>query len=132
MKNSKGYGFYILWLIGALLLLYYGNRYIDEWVRKVAVMHQPQYRLAASILYSFILGMYLSVLDGFPTRKKFHKPLFMGLFLPSFILLIYAILPYYFKVPEFKVYSGLISGPGLFYLGVLSGVAFIRGLFQSR
>ncbi|MNO40803.1 hypothetical protein D3C76_309610 [compost metagenome] len=133
MNKSKGYLYYLLWMIGALLLLYYGNKFLTFMDSKVNEFYKMEYSLIGNIAYAFVIGIYLSLLNGLPGRRKFFRPLFFFVFIPSFILMIYPILGIYFEVPNFSQYLDLvILHEGYFFFTMLCGLSFMKSLFGSR
>ncbi|WP_068618956.1 hypothetical protein [Paenibacillus tuaregi] len=130
--KRKGYLYYLIWTIGAILLLYYGNQYLDEIARKGQVDFNIKRSLWAGTLFALILGIYLSGLFGLPGRASFNKPMFLAVFLPSFVLLVYVVAAFYFKLPLYPKYLKLIDQHGHFYLGVISGISLIKSLFETR
>lgn len=130
--KRKGYMYYIIWIIGALLLLYYGNHYLTDVARQSEVDFNIKRVVWVSAAYAFVLGVYLSALLGLPGRSNFNKPMFIAVFLPSFILLIYVLLSSYTKLPSIPYYDDITSRNGHFYLGVISGLSLIKSLFEPR
>lgn len=132
MMKRKGYMYYIIWTIGAILLLYYGNQYLDETAKKAIMDFSMKRSLWVGALFALIMGVYLSALFGLPGKSYFNKPMFLAVFLPSFVLLIYILAAYYFKLTLFPRYLDVIDRNGHFYLGVISGVSLIKSLFEPR
>ncbi|RUT29892.1 hypothetical protein EJP77_13850 [Paenibacillus zeisoli] len=130
--KRKGYMYYIIWIIGALLLLYYGNHYLGEVAHQSEVDFNIKRVVWVSAAFALILGIYLSALFGLPGRSNFNKPMFIAVFLPSFILLIYVLLSSYTKMPEIPYYADIIGRNGHFFLGVISGLSLIKSLFEPR
>lgn len=132
MNNSKGYFYYFVWMVGALVLVYYGHQFIEMMDSKKQTLYKIDYSLIGDIVYAFVFGLYLSLLNGFPHRRKFHRPLFVFVFVPSFLLLIYPIFSIFIKQIYIVSYYELVGGPQLFFFGLLSGLALIKSLFSSR
>ncbi|USB31926.1 hypothetical protein [Paenibacillus sp. YPG26] len=130
--KRKGYLYYVIWMIGALLLLYYGNQYLNDVVRQGEVDFNMKRGVWVSVAYAFVLGIYLSALLGLPGRTHFNKPMFIAVFLPSFILLVYVLLSSYTKLPAIPYYNEITSRNGHFFLGVISGLSLIKSLFDTR
>lgn len=132
MNKSKGYFYYLLWIIGALVLLYYGNMFLTMMGNKTGELYKLEYSLLGQILYGFGIGCYLSLLNGLPNRRKFFRPLFFFVFVPSFILMIYSILNIFFTMPYYSLYYGVIRHDGYFFFTMLCGLTFMKSLFGSK
>ncbi|MNO60898.1 hypothetical protein D3C76_515290 [compost metagenome] len=132
MNKSKGYMYYFLWIIGALLLLYYGNMFLTMMEQKKDELFRVEYSLLGNILYAFVIGTYLSLLNGLPNRRKFFRPLFFFVFLPSFILMICPIAALFFKLPYYDIYQAAVRHEGYFFFSMLCGLTFMKSLFGSK
>jgi hypothetical protein len=132
MKKSKGYFYYLLWIIGALLVVYYGNQYVGIMVQKKGEFLKIDYSLLGNIIYSLVFGIYLSLLNGLPHRRKFHRPLFFFVFLPSLILMIYPVLNNFVKMPYYDLYTDVARHEGHFFFGMLCGLTLMKSLFGNR
>lgn len=130
---KKGYFYYFLWIVGALLLVCYGNRFLDILAQNKDSLGKVDYTLIGKIVYAFVFGIYLSLLNGIPNRRKFHRPLFFFVFLPSILLLIYPIISLYVTLPYYTLYNEHVAKwSGYFFFGLLSGLAFMKSLFITR
>lgn len=132
MNKSKGSIYYLIWIIGALILVYYGNQFLIMMERKGSHLFEISYSLIGNILYGFVLGMYLSLLNGLPSKRKFQRPLFIFVFLPSLVLTLYVVASFYLKLPYYTLYLELTSQHGFFYFTMLSGLTFMKSLFGSK
>lgn len=132
MKSSKGYFYYFVWMLGALLLLYYGGKFLGMMEQKTQTFYRIDYTLIGEIVYAFVFGLYLSCLNGVPNRRKFHRPLLAFVFIPSFLLVIYPIITIYVKQIYIVGYYQLIQEPQLFFFGMLSGLSLIKSMFTTR
>jgi hypothetical protein len=129
---KKGYFYYFVWIAGMLLLAYYGNQFMDMMANKRGGLGKLDYKLLGQIGYALVFGIYLSLLNGIPNRRKFHRPFFFFIFLPSFILLIYPVINTYVKLPYGSLFADVTKWNGYFYFGLLSGLSFMKSLFGSR
>ena len=129
VKSSRGYGYYIFWLIGAILFIYYGNQFLDHVQRNGGALHKINYMLLAKIAYGLVLGAYLALFDGWPNRRKFHKPLFLIVFIPSMLLVLYPIINIYVEMPYQALYQQAAKWDGQFWFGLLAGTALMKSLF---
>ncbi len=132
MKSSKGYFYYFIWMLGALVLMYYGHQFIDMMNNKTQTLGKIDYGLIGKIVYGLAFGLYLSFLNGFPNRRKFHRPLFAFVFVPSFLLLIYPIITIYVKQIYIVGYFQIVRDPQLFFFGMLSALSLIKSTFATR
>lgn len=132
MKNSKGYFYYFVWMLGALVLMYYGKQFTDMMNHKTQTFYQMEYSLIGKIVYGLAFGVYLSFLNGFPNRRKFHRPLFAFVFVPSFLLLIYPIITIYVKRIYIVGYFEIVHDPQLFFFGMLSALSLMKSTFTTR
>ncbi|MNW40370.1 hypothetical protein D3C74_174830 [compost metagenome] len=132
MNKSKGYVYYLLWILGALILLYYGNMFLTMMLQKKDELFKVEYSLLGNILYAFVIGIYLSLLNGLPNRRKFFRPLFFFVFLPSFILMIYPVIALYSELPYYLIYLKLTHHEGFFFFSMLCGLTFMKSLFGSK
>lgn len=132
MNKSKGYMYYLLWMIGALLLVYYGNRFVSMMEHSSDNVLKISYALLGNILYGLVLGAYLSMLGGLPNRRKFQRPLFFFVFLPSLVLILYPIFNLYINMPYGALYAAETAQEGYFYLTALCGLTFMKSLFDSK
>lgn len=132
MNKSKGYLYYLIWMIGALLLVYYGNRLVSMMEQNPDSVLRVSYSLIGNILYGLALGAYLSMLGGLPNRRTFQRPLFFFGFLPTLLLVIYPILSIYFKMPYGSLYYQLTAQDGYFYITALCGLTMMKSLFGSK
>lgn len=133
MKNSnKGYFYYLLWTAGALVLIYYGHKFTVMMDQKTGTFYDLKYSLIGDIVYAFAFGLYMSLLNGLPSRRVFNRPLFFSVFLPSLLLLIYPLFTVYVKQIHIWRYHELIGGPQLFFFGLVSGLALMKSLFSSK
>lgn len=130
---KKGYFYYFLWIVGALLLVYYGNQFMDMMARKNDSLGKVDYTLIGHIVYAFVFGVYLSLLNGVPNRRKFHRPLFFFVFLPCFLLLIYPVISQYVTLPYYSLYNEhMAKWSGYFFFGLLTGLSFMKSLFITK
>lgn len=132
MRSTKGYFYFILWIAGAVLLLYYGNSWMDSIAAKARASNKQDELLLAGALYPVVLGAYASLLFGIPGRFKAHKPILLGLFLPCFLLFIYPVVGHYVKLPELPFYADVMKYQGRFLFGIISGMSLMHGLFESK
>lgn len=132
MNKSKGYLYYLIWIIGALLLVYYGNRFVSMMEQNSDSVLKVSYSLIGNILYGLALGAYLSMLGGLPNRRSFQRPLFFFVFLPTLLLVIYPILSIYFKMPYGSLYIQLTAQEGYFFITGLCGLTMMKSLFGSK
>lgn len=132
MKSSKGYFYYFIWMLGALVLMYYGHQFTDMMNHKSQTLGKIDYGLIGKIVYGLAFGLYLSFLNGFPNRRKFHRPLFTFVFVPSFLLLIYPIITIYVKQIYIVGYFEIVRDPQLFFFGMLSALSLIKSTFTTR
>ncbi|MBP2000937.1 CHASE3 domain sensor protein [Paenibacillus shirakamiensis] len=131
MRKSQGYAYYLLWMIGAILLVYYGNQYLNE-VANHTGRNQQTKVLGTLALYSLFCGIYVSLIYGFPGRSKFNKPIFISIFIPSFVLLVYSLVSAYMKLPAIPHYAEITGRHGQFFFGVICGIALVKSLFDTR
>lgn len=132
MNNSKGISYYILWLIGACLLVYYSSSFFAMMGNKGTILYKMDNMLLANILYAFAFGIYLSLLNGLPGRRKMNKPLFFGVFLPCLLILIYPMAVTYLKQIYVEEYFKIVREREFFFFGLMSGLTLIKSLFASR
>ncbi|AWB44455.1 hypothetical protein DCC85_09600 [Paenibacillus sp. CAA11] len=131
MRLNKGYFYFLLWIAGAILLLYYGNDWMDS-VNANSSKNKTDYIRMAGILYPVVLGAYVSLLIGIPNKWRPHKPLLLAVFLPAFLLFVYPTVGQYIKLPELPLYTDVFKYQGRFLFGVVSGMSLLQGLFEVR
>ncbi|MNJ42366.1 hypothetical protein D3C77_373340 [compost metagenome] len=119
-------------MLGAFLLIYYGNQFLDHVQRTGGTLHKINYILLAKVAYGLVLGGYLAIFDGWPSRRKFHKPIFLVVFLPSLLLLLYPIINIYIEMPYASWYQQTAKWNGQFWFGVLAGLSLLKGLFGNK
>lgn len=132
MNKTKGYFYYLLWTIGALVLVYYGNRFVSMMEHKTQEFYEISYGLLGNILYGLVLGAYVSLLGGLPNRRAFIRPLFFFVFIPSLILMLYPVLSLYLNMPYYSLYMDVTSQKGYFYFSLLCGLSLMKSLFDSK
>ncbi|WP_410769106.1 hypothetical protein [Fontibacillus sp. BL9] len=132
MNKSKGYFYYLLWILGALVLVYYGNRFVAMMEQNPERLLKIGYGMLGNILYGLVLGAYASLLGGLPNRKKFYRPLFFFVFIPSLILMLYPVLSLYLNLPYYSLYKDVAANEGHFYFSLLCGLSLMKSLFGSR
>lgn len=132
MNKSKGYFYYLLWILGALVLVYYGNRFVGMMEQNPEKVLKISYSLIGNIVYGLVLGAYVSLLGGLPNKRKFHRPLFFFVVIPSLILMLYPVLNLYLKMPYYSLYKDVAAQEGYFYFSMLCGLALMKSLFGSR
>lgn len=132
MKNSKGYIYYFFWIVGVLLLIYYGHEFKSMMEHKSGTFYKVDYSLLGQIIYALVFGFYLSLLNGLPHRRKFHRPLFLFVFVPSFLFLIYPVIVIYVDMIRVTRYFELVGHPEMFFFGLLSGLTLMKSLFGNR
>ncbi|MEC2344774.1 hypothetical protein P9H28_11845 [Paenibacillus barengoltzii] len=132
MNSSKGYFYYFIWMLGALVLMYYGHQFTDMMNHKTQTLGKIDYGLIGKIAYGLAFGLYLSFLNGFPNRRKFHRPLFAFVFVPSFLLLIYPIITMYVKQIYIVDYFEIVRDPQMFFFGMLTALSLIKSTFTTR
>ncbi|MNJ49747.1 hypothetical protein D3C77_449950 [compost metagenome] len=132
MNNSKGIFHYILWTVGVCLLVYYSKHFFVMMDHKSTILYKMDNMLIANIVYAFVFGLYLSLLNGLPARRKMNKPLFFCVFLPCFLILIYPIAATYIKQIYTAEYFSLIKEREFFFFGLMSGLTLIKSLFTTR
>lgn len=130
MKNNHVL-YNVAWIIGALVLVYLGSLYLDYANEKVSTTYDGTYILWAQVIVPFVLGVYLGIMNGFPRRVKFNKSK-MIIFIPSFLLMLYAIAPYYIQIPYNRIYLEIMRQHGHYLFGIISGMTFISGLFETK
>lgn len=131
MRNNNSVLYNLVWIIGAFLLVYGSGLTLNYLNSKVAVTYNGTYVLWAMVIVAFLLGMYLGVINGLPRRFKVNKSQ-MIIFIPSFLIMIYMIVPYYIQVPYYQFYLELTRHNGHFFFGVISGMTFITGFFEKK
>ncbi|GGH27010.1 hypothetical protein [Paenibacillus segetis] len=129
--RSNRFIYHLVWIIGAFLLMYSSSLTLDYLNRKVAVTYDATYAIWGMILIAFVSGMYLGVINGLPRRFKVNKSQLI-IFIPSFLVLIYMIVPYYIEIPYYRFYLELTKHNEHFFLGVISGMTFITGFFDKN
>ncbi|WP_055108326.1 hypothetical protein [Paenibacillus ihumii] len=132
MNNSKGIFYYIVWMIGAFLLVYYSSSFFAMMEHQRTILYKTDNMLLANMLYSFVFGLYLSLLNGWPSRRKMNKPLFFCVFLPCFLVWIYPIASTYIKIIAIAEYFHLVQKREFFFFGLMSGLTLIRSFFAAR
>lgn len=132
MNKSKGYFYFLLWMIGALLLAYYGNRFVSTMEHKTQEVFETSYSMLGNMLYGLVLGAYVSLLGGLPNRRAFFRPLFFFVFLPSLILMLYPVLSLYLNMPYYSLYMDVTAHEGYFYFSLLCGWSLMNSLFGSK
>ncbi|MCM3698987.1 hypothetical protein [Paenibacillus macerans] len=132
MNNSKGYFYYLVWIVGAIVLVYYGQQFTHMMDQKTGTLYKMDYSLLGDIVYSFVFGLYLSFLSGWPRRKSLHRPLFFFVFLPSLILLLYPLITIYINQIRITGYQQWVGQVQLFFIGLLSGYSLMKSLFSSK
>ncbi|ANS74136.1 hypothetical protein AWM70_05715 [Paenibacillus yonginensis] len=132
MRSNKGYFYFLVWIVVAVLLLYYGNSWLTQMKHRTNVTGDSNFAVIGETAYALVLGACLSLLVGLPGRFKPHKPLLLALFAPCFVLFIYAVAGQYIKLPEIPWYEEVTRYEGRFLFGVVSGFSLIHGLFESR
>lgn len=132
MNKSKGYIYYLLWFLGALVLVYYGNRFVGMMEHSPEKVLKISYGLLGNMLYGLALGAYVSLLGGLPNRRKFYRPLFFFVCIPSLILMLYPVLNLYLNMPYYSLYQEVAAQEGQFYLAMLCGLSLMKSLFGSR
>jgi len=130
--KSKYKAFYLLgWTIGAFLLVYFSNLLLDYTDHKTNQTYDLTYNVWASVTIPFVMGMYLGLINGIPRRFKVNISM-MIIFVPTFLVMIYLILPIYFEMHVFDFYLDLTKHNGYNYIGIISGMTLIMGLFEFK
>ncbi|GIP56395.1 hypothetical protein QNH46_11605 [Paenibacillus woosongensis] len=132
MNNSKGIFYYIAWMIGACLLVYYSGSFFAMMDQQRTILYKTDNMLLANMIYAFAFGLYLSLLNGWPARRKMIKPLFFGVFLPCFLILIYPIASSYIKIIAMAEYYHLVREREFFFFGLMSGLTLMKSFFTTR
>jgi|GEM_PF-6311036 len=132
MNKSKGYFYYALWTLGALVLLYYGNRFVGMMEQQPDKLLKISYKQLGNMLYGLVLGAYVSLLGGLPNRRAFTRPLFFFVFLPALLLLLYPVADLYLNMPYSSLYKSIAAHEGSFYIAMLCGLSLMKSLFDSR
>lgn len=132
MNNSKGVFYYIVWMIGVCLIVYYSGRFFAMMESQRAFLHNTGNLLIANIIYGLVFGVYLSLLNGWPVRRKMNKPLFFSVFLPCFLILIYPIASSYIKIIAIAEYFHLVQDREFFFFGLMSGLTLMKSFFTTR
>lgn len=132
MNKSKGIFYYLIWMIGLCLLVYYRSRFFAMVEHQWAIHFETLNLLIANMIYGFVFGLYLSLLNGWPARRKMNKPLFFVVFLPCFLILTYPIASSYIKIIAIAEYYHLIQERELFFFGLMSGYTLMKSFFTTR
>ncbi|WP_138493857.1 hypothetical protein [Paenibacillus pinistramenti] len=132
MRSNKGYFYFLIWIAAAVLLLYYGNGWLEQMKHRTNVTADKNFAILGETAYALVLGACLSLLLGLPGRFKPHKPLLLALFAPCFILFIYAVAAQVVELPKLPWYSEVTRYEGRFFFGVISGLSLVQGLFETR
>ncbi|WP_223067409.1 hypothetical protein [Paenibacillus caui] len=132
MRSNKGYFYSLVWIVIAILLLYYGNSWLARMEHKTKVTFDRNFAIIARTVYALALGACISFLIGIPGRFKPHKPLLLVVFAPSFILFMYGVAALYIKMPEIPWYADITRYEGRFFFGLVSGLTLVQGLFERR
>jgi hypothetical protein len=126
------YLYSLVWLIGAILLIYYSNILMQYAHDMTAKTFNLRYGLWIPIIISFVFGVYMAFIHGIPKRLSLNTGTLI-IFVISIVGLSCFIIPYYFKVPYFNIYFRLFgSYYGSFILGVTSGYSMITSVFSSH
>lgn len=132
MRSNKSTFYYLIWVVAAVLILYYGNDWLATMQHKTNVTGDRNFAIIGETVYALALGAYASFLFGIPNRFKPHKALLLALFAPCFILFIYAVAAQYVELPDIVWYSDVTRHEGRFFFGVISGLSLMQGLFESK
>ncbi len=132
LRINSRYHYNALWLIGAILLIYYSSFILDfanEW--KIKNFNVRGYNLWLPILTSFISGVYLAFIHGVPKQIRINRSRIIVFFI-SILLLTYFVLSFYFELPEPDVYIRIIKYNGPFFLELICGYSVITGLLRFK
>ena len=132
LRNRRGYFHFIIWIVAAGALLYYGNNWLSNMEHKTNVTHDKNFAIMGRVLYALVLGAMLSFLLGIPGRFKPYKPILLALFVPCFLVFIYGVAVQYIKLPEIPWYGQITRQEGRFFFGLVSGFSLVQGLFEIR
>jgi len=132
MNNSKGIFYYIAWLVGVCLLVYYSGSFFAMMEQQRTILYKADNMLLANMIYAFVFGLYLSLLNGWPARRKMNKPLFFGVFLPCFLIWVYPIASSYIKIIAIAEYFHLVREREFFFFGLMSGLTLMKSFFTTR
>lgn len=126
MQNIRPYLYYLGWILIAFVLFHYGNqlmRYVES--------NSSSYMNVVWVwtIIPFVYGLHLGLLGGLPQQLKLNVPMFLFVFLPSFLILIYPVLAITFEIPFIRLLSYVSDRYLILLVGIISGFSLIRSLF---
>lgn len=117
----------VLWLIGAVVLIYYCNNLLLDARRTYSAMSS----ILSLILSSYGLGIYLSLLQGIPNRVSIHAGR-LTVFILSLIISALIIVPFMIEASvSIRIPNYLLTEKGFMIIGIICGYTFITGFFKS-
>ncbi|GAE05199.1 hypothetical protein [Paenibacillus sp. JCM 10914] len=81
--------YYFIWTLAAGVLLYFGESVLQHYMEKSYKTFEISGTIWVSVIVPFIYGLHMALLDGLPRAFRPNWPLFILVFLPSFLLLMY-------------------------------------------
>lgn len=127
MNQTKRVFYYLLWTVGAGLMFYYSGSFIEGVIKQEPLLPKLDNKLLADLLFAFIVGLYLSLLNGLPARRgRFNRPLFYCVFMPCCTIMFYPIITTYFPAIYVPAYFSVVTERVYFFFGMLSGLTLVR------
>ncbi|TCZ74716.1 hypothetical protein E0485_19310 [Paenibacillus albiflavus] len=130
MKKNSFRLYYLVWLIGAIILIVLGNQLLDYFNESAKRTFDYSWNVWGPVFIYFIFGVYLGFLNGLPKKISFNKSLFVFVFIPSLFMSLYFILMFYYKLPFAGAYMFHIRQNVQFIFNIIAGMSFIVSVFS--
>lgn len=128
MSSLRRSLYYAGWVIVAFILLYFGDILIDYYKDNTSRTYDLSGTVWIGTIVPFIYGIHLGFLDGLPKKIKINVPLFLFVFLPSFILLVYPVTTLYVDIVSERLSTFATIHYSNVVYGIVSGMTLIKSI----
>lgn len=117
----------LLWLVGALILIYFGNEIFEHADQVLHRTFNIKYPIQATCLISVISGIYLGLIRGIPAKFRVNAGHLLVFVITLLFVLYYALgVDLGLRFP--RLLLDLYRFHGLFLIGIICGLSLCMGL----
>lgn len=123
--------YHVLWLVGALFVVYFGNEAYEHAEQVTRATYHVQYSMRIVSMIAVLSGIYLGLIRGIPARIRFSWSHLL-VFAVSLILVLYYTLSFDLKLRFTPLLLDFYRYNGLFMVGIICGLSLCIGLIGVK
>ncbi|GAB6926283.1 hypothetical protein JCM10914A_02660 [Paenibacillus sp. JCM 10914] len=126
-KKQSKVVYYAVWLIVAAALVYLGHLVFRHYQQQAYMTFRKDGLIWAYCVVPLLYGVHVALLEGLPKKFRMYWPLFILVFVPSFLMLIYP-LSGRFIPHNMEIYQIATMHGGNVVFGMISGIALFKAV----